>query len=577
MKTIRGSEIVKLLPDLDKAVADKLRLIGKFDGVNVLLRLDDAWENFSLDVYAHLHEPVTQERNTWDRAVYRYSLTMRALIQEGLQILLDKGPDRRRFLFQLPEFDILISNNDSMATLAIGEREGVVVRGFVYWMTFPINLAGQLPSEGLLAMQPPEAETKFFAIDLIWEWLRLLHSRRVAKMALAFKTGLVVREDREFDFGRLEEPTKLPDLAEALSQDGFDMRSIIGGARAVDAWNSDLRSRITEGLPTLKHGIDSEENVRSVDRQIDATKEAYSKLPGFEEIFFEHYGHSLTEFVEVCRSLLSLARQRIHSVYCDRTETLQGQLAASVAGIGNSAEIVTSMTRQPRTDLSEFPIINVEGYSIFQFGRVLSSLTERAQVVYDDVYNNSPKGEAFEVRCRALLSQRGFETIPNRVPIPSGFSPKKDSTDVDVIAKKGRFVLLLECKAEKFRLRRGHPSNGPSRMQNRFLAYSSETYERAAWLSNKKNRDVLPDANASKILSDGQIVLIPLVVTTYPVTVPGEKQVGIITLAELERLALDLGDSRVLEKDGQRYLDLSDLTVGGEARTIILSTADSYA
>ena len=565
MKTIRGSEIGKLLPDLDKAAADKLRLIGKFDGVNVLLRLDDAWENFSLDVHAHLYESVTEERNTWDRAVYRYSLSMRALIQEGLQILLDRGPERRRFLFQLPEFDILISNRDSLATLAIGEWEGVVVRGFVYWMTFPINLAGQLPSEGLLVMQPPDAETKFFAIDLVWEWLRFLHSKRVAKMALAFKTGLIVREDREFDFGRLEEPSKLPDITDALSQDGFDMRSIIGGARAVDAWNSDLRRRITEALPTLKHGIDSEENIRSVNRQIDATREAYSKLPGFEKIFLEHYGHSLTEFVQVCRCLLSMARKCTHTVYCEKTETLLGQLYSSAPSVSDSAGIIGSMTRQPRTELSEFPIINVEGYSIFQFGRVLASITDRAQLVYDDVYNNSPKGEAFELRCRELLSRGGFETVPDRVIIPSEFSPEKDSTDVDVIARRGSFVLILECKAEKFRLNHGYSSDEPSRMQNRFLEYSRETYARAIWLSKRKNRDSLHDANAVKILSNGRTMMIPLVVTTYPVPIAAEKQVGIITHAELERLALDLSDSLIMDEDGHRSLHLGHHAIGGEA------------
>jgi hypothetical protein len=297
MRVIRGPEIGKLLPDLDKAVSEKLRLIGLFDGTNVLLRLDDAWESVSLQAYAHLQESSTKERSTWDRAVYRYALTMRAVIQDGLQILLDQGPDRQRFIFRFPEFDIVISNTSSQETVAEAERQGLIVPGFVYWMTFPISLAGQLPSEGLLVMQPPDADVKFFVIDLVWEWLRFLHSKRAAKMALAFNTGLIVREDRDFDFGRLEDPTKLPDIEEVLSHDGFDLRSLTGGARAVDVWNSDLRKKIVEGLPTLELGVDSEENIRSVNGQIDAMKEAYSRLPGFEEVFLGHYGHSLTDFV----------------------------------------------------------------------------------------------------------------------------------------------------------------------------------------------------------------------------------------------------------------------------------------
>ena len=570
MKTIRGAEIGRLLPQIDRLASEKLRLIGKFDGVNVLFRLDDAWETLALACRAGIAES-EGDRNKWDRAVYRYALTMRATVADAIEVLLDEGPERGRYVYTLPRFQVFVSNKDSATTVEGATHFGVVTPGFTYWMTYPIKLAGQVNAEGLIAMEPGEAELKFFTFDLVWEWLRLLHSKRIARMALHYKTGLVTREDRDFDFGMLEDTSNLPDLEKVLAHEGFDMRSIDGAARTPDAWNSDLRKKVVEGLPTLEMGLHSDENIRSVENQIEATKRAYVTLSGFEEEFSSHFGHAFTDFVEVCRDLLAIAREHEHTVCCQETSRLATKIGTGL-GTGVALQIMNSMIRHTRTSLDLFPIVEIEGRSIFQYGRVLSALSNRAKLVYDTKYGNDPKGKAFEERCRNVLVDCGLAVIPRPTEIRSGFMLEKNSTDIDVIARKNQFILVLECKAEKYRVSGKYDSNDPNTTQNKFATYATETYRRAEWLCEPGNIGRTEDRDLARLISEQpEWQLLPLVVTTYPIN-PGARQrkVGVITLAELERLATSPGPS--LDETGG-FVSLKEITSGGEGMTPLIHFA----
>lgn len=567
MKVLRGAGLGKLLPLLEKESSEKIQLIGRFDGANILLRFIDAWENLALEIDSEILS--RSNDSEWNRARYRHAIQRISETEIGLETLLQAAPERSRHLFLFPQFSAEVLKEEEAARLTEqAEKERL------YWMTYTVQLLGRKSATGVLIMDRPTPEAKFFAIDLVWSWLRILNNIRVVRMALSLGTGLVSWEDADFDLRQVEDPSKLPLPEAVLSHGGFDMRSMMGGARSPEMWTSDLRKRREQTMPTIPHGLYTDENIKAVDSQIDATRDGYLAFPDYGKVFLEHYGHSFTGFVELVRTLLQLARNSDSTVYCDFSDSLLKTIKTTVARNPEGPGILETMVWKPRDSVSEFPIVRTSGHDMFQFGMVLASLGNRAKVVYDLAYNNDPKGKLFESRCRKILVDFGFDTMPRSVFIPSGFMPGKESTDIDVVARKGNLVLVLECKQEKFRIKVDYPSNRTTPTENDFRRYVNETYHRGLWVADRTNAEKIGDDELKALLSHlNTLFVAPLIVTTYPIGLPTQnREVGIITVAELEIFSRDLNESGVVLNRGKRSLNLKNCTWGGEESTIVLES-----
>jgi len=186
-------------------------------------------------------------------------------------------------------------------------------------------------------------------------------------------------------------------------------------------------------------------------------------------------------------------------------------------------------------------------------------------------------GKRFEQACRTVLSSKGFEVFPDRLNLPFQYIPAnasplvgqriKTSTDIDVIARKGDFLFVIECKE------RTRPKRGTSRLQNLLTRVSIDLQYKTLWIrANTQEVSKLLGSEWSKLLaSESSIWYVPLLVSNFPIDLPSDMRSAVLSLSELERLAEAIEISRVAKSGIDYFLSVKDIVRSSSSDTRIFS------
>jgi hypothetical protein len=186
-------------------------------------------------------------------------------------------------------------------------------------------------------------------------------------------------------------------------------------------------------------------------------------------------------------------------------------------------------------------------------------LNFRSPIYSDEV------GKRFEQACRRVLSSEGFGVFPGRLNLPFQYIPSgaarqvgqriKTSTDIDVIARKGDFLLVVECKE------RTRPRRGSLYLQNLLAKMSVDLQYKTLWIrANTQEASKLLGKEWGRLLvNESDIWYVPLLVSNFPVDLPADLKSVVLSLSELERLAGVIELGRIVKSGKDHFLSMKGI------------------
>jgi len=577
MTVIDRGQAGRLIPRFKEDCMTIVHQMDRKNSVLVLLCLNDAYENLGNAILPALLNPSIRHPQTTEQeqlALQDWVLENTVIIEEALLMVLENSSMKARTIPSLPEIEIGIDGSDPDSHMAsLREKKKLGLDDLVFVGTPTLMNAFKVSQVIIMrGVNDPEVRKSLNQVFSLIISIRRVHS---LEMAIKFNTTVTIEEGQPVP--HIDYPTDLtPEKMQEISQ--RTPRLALDSEQSVPEWASDVKKASAAASLTVAEGLDSKSNQEALRRELSEFVTAYSSFLGYESSFHSRFGYSLHDFVTACQELLEIARLQFHTVYRgERT-----QLAKEVkrrSGLSNSKvnEIVTALTWRKGSTPFQSPIISIGSDRIFNFQHIMAGLTS----TLDNHFSSSPysneKGVLFEERCRQLLNSKGFEVFPSRLNIVEEYLPPdislqlwnhvKQSTDVDLIARKSNFLLICECKERKQTV--GHEL----RLKNLFSKFKVDLKYKTLWLrtNHEKFSQLLSENWSNKLLQGrSQLWLVPLLISNLPVNTDNETKIGLLTYSELDRLADSTSTLRIARTTEGDYLSLEGISRAVPAATWVL-------
>jgi hypothetical protein len=278
-----------------------------------------------------------------------------------------------------------------------------------------------------------------------------------------------------------------------------------------------------------------------LERESQEIINAYLQFPKFEETFQKLKGYSISQLAEVLLTLERISLSKKHTIVMSSHRRLAVRIAKHTTLTRKRVEGL--LKELSRDEMSRLLYIN--GQILTNWRRVVTTFLTLLNECFVEAYDNNPKGAIFEERCRALLRENDFIVYPHRVVIKEPMLPAeisiniwgkiKKKTDLDVLAIKDHFLLLLECKERCIKSRIGLSE------QNLFDRYRIELWYKAQWIQRNPEKMKKYVSGPFDFFSHppNKIYMLPMLVCNFPV-ISDDDPLPLLTYNELKEVSKSL-------------------------------------
>lgn len=532
--------MARYISELDKEITELGSQIPKFDGVVVLLRLEDAFDNLMHQAGAELHR-VNDEHNLDRAGTFRFAVSGIALVEDGLTQLFKLGKETGHLLDDWPIMEFFYGYpKNGEGIVKVAKRIGFITEED-YWKTVTVSqgISG-VQGRALLKLDAPSVKTKNLTIDIIWYWLGLIQKKNISSFVLW--QGGMVEESSEGNLKVIsvkEETKERTDFGRTYQ----DWLKAQAAYTAPHEWGSEFKQKGVEAALTVDRGKFSQENIEAVAAEMAELAKAYRNIPRYRATFRAVTGYKFDDFVRFTEFLERLSRLCDHNVYYGTESEFMEAARSSSFSPNLASKLIKSMTWRVNSRPVSFPIFYVSGRVIFSLRRILVLSISRPLEIFEHQLNTEIRGRVLEQNCRRLLRARKLSVYPRRLP-SAGFLPlavsyelwgfEKQKSDIDVIAAQGDAILIVECKELSGEDKRGGRF-GTSDL-NVLLKAARENFYKTLWLA--ENWRKLPEHMATKFLSIAKPkTFVPLVVTNQQIRHTGSSDsAAVLALEDLLKL-----------------------------------------
>lgn len=534
------------LPLIEAEIAKLLRGINTYDGVLLLLVLEDAISNSLTKL-----EKALTESNT------------------KLAELLKKEPRIRLGLLRFFSewyylINLMISNVCEMSVDDPPQIEGtpemIFVVGIEEDLESILNILIQLGEirQGDLVVSKPR---KF--LNLV-DGFFVISVRRALGSPIETKVNqLLALRDLYYQKGLLETILKLPPgvrvrfndkglrqitfpegvSPEALLRKDFFTLRHLDSMPTVPDWHSTFRDAVDKTLESIDKGV-GPANRTALLKEAEEISKAYSKLPGFSQSFEATYTCKLDEFLKVATSLSMETLKFAHTILKISNKRLES-LVSNIGNITrrNAKRAIDLLTFTGEGEPMHYAFFKLKGWYLTSFQRITSACAHRLELCFEEIYDNDLKGKAFENGCRDLLIRNKIRPYPGRIVVKEPMIPpeaslaiwgrEKKSSDIDVLANDDNILILLECKEIKSpRIR--------SKETREFQKFLTELYFKACWVAENLERlESYAGEGLKEIVGlkkTKPFFVFPMLVCNEFVDVKGWEPVPFLTYSELRQV-----------------------------------------
>jgi hypothetical protein len=543
-----------------------------------LLRLEDVFDDWRSGEFSRLLYP--DERRDQDEiqatAYFRRATYYLMVGELALSLLLENGRQCGRQLRNFPHILLVISTRPPSETeqeLILSGRRGPDDACFLT----SVNILGTIPTTEALILKGGAGTVTEDFMGRLLGW----HKQLMVYLA----KGRAVRKGKDMRIERVETGEMLvsekahteEELLDIFMKERATPRHIVGTAWHTAHWASDFQEVARENYRNIDSPRDPDLNLDYVMRESDEIAKAYGSFPGFKQFFEKLTGVRFDSYAKVERTLFKLVMSADQHVYYG---TLKKTLRALMSDTGllkkECEDIVEFMTwRRGRPPL-RYPIYVSGLYRYTSYRRLSAARFIQLEELFSEAYRHEDeKGRIFEERCRGQLRNAGLSVYPSRLVVPFQVVPSevseelwgnaKTRTDFDVLAKAGRFGLVIECKETKI------PYQRLLKRTNLFEKYIIELYYKTLWASGnpEKFRELMRQGSGGEGPFGGVDYLVPLVVTTFPFDV-GDSKVPLLTYSELGHVVKSSGRLTVEADEGEEYVMLPGRSEETSVKAVVL-------
>jgi hypothetical protein len=293
----------------------------------------------------------------------------------------------------------------------------------------------------------------------------------------------------------------------------------------------------------------------------------------------------------VTSKLVDLARNQglvaDHPIYNGFIEDLRSSLKNAALEARTIDRIIDSLAWKVGREPLTFPLYMINERCVFSMKQIMLAQMSRPNGIFERFLDTEIRGRYFEIHCRRLLRKGGVSVFPSRIVVKDYLPPEvsfrlwgslKAESDIDVIGRAGRFLLVLECKEMKKnpRIRKTQPRI--SHEANILSKASVEIFYKAKWLSGGGRGTGINNKRLSRFLSSRAFShVIPVAVTNQQVRTPGSADsAATISLGDLLTVCNE-PDSRIIPvSDSQALLNVGERGASAEVGTPIILAALAF-
>jgi hypothetical protein len=549
---------------VDKEIVAMSRSLNKVALIPMLLCLEDAINNFEIQVLKHdrvyeVYDNIPELRF----AIVQFIREWYKIVDDSIASILNNGFSAPSRFTRMPLMGFGICFNKSLDKC----------------IELFINL-GYIEKNETVFCKPRVFLNKFDGQMIIGLKTRLRkyirNMDRIFRLRnLFFRKGLLVSmlyilpegASLEFDETGLMK-TNLPEGTTAMSV--FEQRSItprlLETYTFVYDWNSHFREVGTETLQSVNIGK-NKNNLDYLKKEDEEIFQSYNLMRNYPETFREEYGIDLKSFFYIISQIVYLCYPRPHTIGAwTRDELVKEERLRGYQSEDINATLML-LSRNTQSDKNYVGFISLDGKIYTSFRRLCMARIILLEKCFGEVYENDLKGRNFEEACRKLLVDREFSTLPDRVDVHEPMLPpevtsflwgkEKRRSDIDVISCKGNKIIVLECKEIK-------SSKLEKRQVAQFKKYLIEHYYKTKWIcANLEKFNVYAGGEIyDKLCIDTRqpIYLFPILVTNLLVILDEIRETPLITYTELQE-AITSCDFRI--EDGGQTSGSLEITVKG--------------
>lgn len=506
------SEIIEEIKKTSEKITSLLTQINTYDGVLTLLSFLEIMDNELNNVGRKI---MTNQQFT--------DLTLNVLLEDcalakfalysAIDNLLNHSNNKQE-LTQVPPFTTLFST------------DGINDSRIQNWFAEHYNPDRDLHTEITIQISADVVGTRF----IIFEDILTIEPRKQVILAIDYflkyyrkkaleshlYSGNVVKlsDDKQlFDYSELSS-------YEILSKSGFHPRIHTAGSAAFPMYKNKLNEITEDTLLSTELKADVPKQQMAHDLEHTAYFKEFLDISKFTEIFKQKIGVDLKDFCDITLALKNLVKSRSTAVIIIPKQRLITKLKKDSSCNKQTIQQVLNFFTKNKDD--EFPkkglLFNGTDY-IFSWSTIGYFHRYPLEKLYYDYINANSIGVAFEKECRNILLANSCKVFADRLivrkqMIPTEISKKlwnvvKKQGELDVVAIKEKFVIILECKSELPRLKKSESQ------LNTLLKFDEELWYKANWIAHNfdefnqilKSQGFIIPSTVSKIL--------PLLITSF--------------------------------------------------------------
>lgn len=555
------------------------------DASLAILRLEDVYDDWRSGEFSRLLYP-NERRDQDEIQATAYLRRANYYLQVGelaLSLLLENGRQCGRQLANFPHIFYVISTRPPSETdqelIITGKREPDDACFFT-----SVNILGSIPTtEALILKGAAGTEAEEF-MEKILGWHKRLMIYLSKQRAVRKRKDMRIEQVETGEMLVTEGAHSEDELFDIFMKERATPRHLVETAWHAALWASDFQEVARENYRNIDSPRNPTLNLDYAMREANEIAKAYGSFPGFKDLFEKATGVRYDSFAKIDRALIrQVMSADQHVFYGSLKKTLRVLMSDTGLSRKECERIVESMTWRRGQAPLRYPIYSSGLYRYTSYRRLSAARFAQLEQLFSEAYRHeNEKGRIFEERCRDQLRRAGLRVYPARLVIPLQIVPeevsqqlwgrRKTRTDLDVLAKMGRFGLIIECKETKI------PYQRILRQTNLFEKYIIELYYKTRWACDNpaKLREFLHQDPDNGDLFEDVDYLIPLVVTTFPFDV-GALKIPLLTYSELVRVAKSPDRFKVEVEEGEEYITLPWRGENTSVRALVLPFKEDEA
>lgn len=546
---INKEEAGKQLPLIIRKIADVAKSINRFDGILLLLVLEDAIDNVSVSLAKVVAAKETElARKLQEKPAIRLGLLnfireWYHLIDLMISEVYQHGTDDSPEINTTPEIGFGIGvEEDPDSYKAELRRVGEIQPGDLV-LTKPRKFLNRIDGFFVIVTKSALGQPLESKVMRMLTLRDLFYQKGLLETVLGVPDGAYVR----FTDDGLRQITLPPNVTpESILGKGFITLRHAETMTTVMDWHSRFRDVAEETLKLVERGRGPVAR-RALMKETEQISRAYCRLPKFPKTFKTNYGFQLPQFLKNMTALSMESLKRPHTIIKASPNRLEA-LVSKIAGTSrqNAKRFIDFLTFPDGEQPIHCAFLKTKGWILTSFVRINRACLHRVEDCFSEVYDNDLKGKAFERGCRELLKRNHFIPYPGRIKVKEPMIPQevsltlweraKKSSDVDVLANDNNILLLLECKeikSHRIRLKE----------TKQFQKFLTELYFKAHWVAtNLKRLETYAWGSFEKnigIKTAEPIFLFPILVCNLYVDTEEWMPVPFLTFTELRKLTSD--------------------------------------